>query len=165
MKHLSLGWGSPKRGTSNRVRASWRAACERDRSRRSRYFLALMPPGERKSVEPTAAPERTAAQHQPLLHLCCICWVRRLVRRCGAWQGALPNLGNSLNDAWVFRVLDGSLINAANSCWRRQRISNGPPPGRPPSHLPRRQSLRHAGRCRRPGLRAIHPVSGWNRRP
>ena len=35
------------------------------------YFLGLVLPGERKSVEPMAAitaPERTAAQHQSLLH-------------------------------------------------------------------------------------------------
>lgn len=36
------------------------------------YCLGLMLPGERKSVEPMAAvtaPQRTAAQHQSLLHL------------------------------------------------------------------------------------------------
>ena len=35
------------------------------------YCIGLMMPGERKSVEPMAAitaPERTAAQHQSLLH-------------------------------------------------------------------------------------------------
>jgi SRSO17 transposase len=43
------------------------------------YLLGLVLPGERKSVEPMAAitaPERTAAQHQSLLHFC---WHRWLV--------------------------------------------------------------------------------------
>ncbi len=32
------------------------------------YFLGSLLPGERKSVEPLAAPARVAAQHQSLLH-------------------------------------------------------------------------------------------------
>ena len=54
------------------------------------YCLGLMMPCERKSVEPMAAitaPERTAAQHQSLLHFIGEGdgRTRRFSRRCGNW--------------------------------------------------------------------------------
>jgi SRSO17 transposase len=54
------------------------------------YCLGLIMPCERKSVEPMAAmtaPERTAAQHQSVLHFIGEgrCRMRRSSPRCGNW--------------------------------------------------------------------------------
>src|SRR3954463_7416093 len=57
------------------------------------YCLGLMMPCERKSVEPMAAitaPERTAAQHQSLLHL----------RESGGTRGSWPRCGNWCCRGW-----------------------------------------------------------------
>ena len=52
------------------------------------YCAGLMLPCERKSVEPIAAvtaPERTAAQHQSLLHFVGNAGTRRCWPRCANW--------------------------------------------------------------------------------